>query len=50
VQWRAALARSLEEAQRQKGIFDRGLFYLIQPPERLQALAQRVNEAITPVP
>ncbi len=45
-QWNAKLEAARLEQQKQKSLFDRELFYALQPEERLTAMIARYNAAV----
>jgi hypothetical protein len=41
IEWKARVEEATRELARQKGVFDRELFFAIQPRERLTELVER---------
>jgi hypothetical protein len=45
-EWSARMERATQEQMRQKTLFDRELFFAIQPEERLQEVLSRYDAAL----
>jgi hypothetical protein len=45
--WQQRLDHAIHEQSRQKQIFDRELFYALQPPDRLREMVSRYDKAVT---